>query len=71
MPKRGKLYRENAAKYEKANLYEIEEAMTVDTLTSRLEVQSFCRTVPVRPRRFWYSQRDLRQQKQKQLVLIM
>ena len=35
MPKRGKLYRENAAKYEKANLYEIEEAMQVAVETSR------------------------------------
>ena len=35
MPKRGKLYRENAAKYEKANLYEIEEAMKLAVETSR------------------------------------
>ncbi len=35
MPKRGKLYRETAAKYEKANLYEIEEAMKLAVETSR------------------------------------
>ena len=35
MPKRGKLYREAAAKYEKANLYEIEEAMKLAVETSR------------------------------------
>ena len=35
MPKRGKLYRETAAKYDKANLYEIEEAMKLAVETSR------------------------------------
>ena len=35
MPKRGKIYRETAAKYEKANLYEIEEAMKLAVETSR------------------------------------
>ena len=35
MPKRGKMYRETAAKYEKANLYEIEEAMKLAVETSR------------------------------------
>ena len=35
MPKRGKLYRETAAKYEKANLYEIEAAMKLAVETSR------------------------------------
>ncbi len=35
MPKRGKLYKETAAKYEKANLYEIEEAMKLAVETSR------------------------------------
>ena len=92
MPKRGKKYVEAAAQYDKANLYEVKEAMElavatskakfdetievhirlgVDMLTSRLEVLSYCHTVLVRLRRFWYSLRDLRQQKLKQLVLIM
>ena len=35
MPKRGKIYRETAAKYDKANLYEIEEAMKLAVETSR------------------------------------
>ena len=35
MPKRGKLYKETAAKYDKANLYEIEEAMKLAVETSR------------------------------------
>ena len=35
MPKRGKMYRETAAKYDKANLYEIEEAMKLAVETSR------------------------------------
>ena len=35
MPKRGKMYKETAAKYEKANLYEIEEAMKLAVETSR------------------------------------
>ena len=35
MPKRGKLYRETADKYEKANLYENEEAMKLAVETSR------------------------------------
>lgn len=35
MPKRGKFYREAAAKYEKANLYEVEEAMKLAVETSR------------------------------------
>ena len=35
MPKRGKGYKEAAAKYEKANLYEVEEAMKLAVETSR------------------------------------
>ena len=35
MPKRGKNYREVAAKYEKANLYEVEEALKLAVETSR------------------------------------
>lgn len=35
MPKRGKGYKEAAAKYEKANLYEVEEAMKLVVETSR------------------------------------
>jgi len=35
MPKRGKNYREVAAKYEKANLYEVEEALKLAEETSR------------------------------------
>ena len=35
MPKRGKIYREVAAKYEKANLYEVEEALKLAVETSR------------------------------------
>lgn len=35
MPKRGKFYKEAAAKYEKANLYEVEEAMKLAVETSR------------------------------------
>lgn len=35
MPKRGKFYRDAAAKYEKANLYEVEEAMKLAVETSR------------------------------------
>ena len=35
MPKRGKMYKETAAKYDKANLYEVEEAMKLAVETSR------------------------------------
>ena len=35
MPKRGKGYKEAAAKYEKANLYEVEEAMKLPVETSK------------------------------------
>ena len=63
-----KLQKQNSMKQSK---YTSSLVLTEDTLTSRLEALLFFLTEQANQRRFWFSQRDLRQLRLRQQVLIM
>ena len=80
MPKRGKNYEESIKSYNKQEVYDVPEAMDIITKTAKAK---FDETIEahirlgvdgrhaVRQRRFWYSPKDRKQQKQKLQVQIL